>query len=167
MDDKNRCAPNEEKSTEGCPSQKDIEASAANLYFYAKNTVYKHHDSYDELRSIEDRIRLVRSISVMAYLFALIAIGLWILNLFLRRSDNPRKFRWNEPFTAGIFCLISLGSIWAYGRECDAFNKRAFGYFSTMLVSEKRQREQDWLCPPLKVKDDSSNENQKMKLPNR
>lgn len=144
MDPRNRCAPKKEESAEGCPSQKEIETSAANLYYYAKNTAFTYHDSYDELKNIQDRIELVRSISVIAFLFALLAIALCIVNF--KRYRKTERMRWHALITFGIFCAISLASIWAYARESDAFNKRAYGYLSTMLISEKRQRLQNSPC---------------------
>lgn len=41
-----------------------------------------------------------------------------------------------------MLLLTSFSALWAFSRESDEFNKRAFGYYSSMLVKEADDRKQ-------------------------
>jgi len=57
----------------------------------------------------------------------------------------PYRWRWRFLGLVSVLLAVYFFTIWAYGRESDAFNRRVFGYFSTRLISEKRQHKQDWM----------------------
>lgn len=175
-----------------CPTRQDVENAAANLYYYAKNTVYLYPNAPGaaaDLKAFEDRITFERSIAVIGIIYSVIAVPLFVILVFRRafiiaaKYCRPMKsFRtWLQTklsrLRVGIrrilsedgqeqrestkndvarkpyvlhskqFVLIvtlmtvSTLSLWAYGRETDAFNKRAFGYLSTMLFSENRKQQ--------------------------
>ena len=158
-----RCDPLNAKTKDDCAAKDDIEASAKLLYYYAKNTAYSHPDYYDELTRMEHRLTFARSVSFVAFLYTVLAVvllafvlifkrgsGLPLRNSPIKRSSNRAGFHsFREWFgrqqlrplgVLAIMLAVYLFSIWAYGREADAFNRRAFGYLSTMLISERRQR---------------------------
>lgn len=134
-----------------CPSREEVEKSMAGLYYYAKNTVYNNPHHYDELRKIQARLEFTRSLSLIAFIFFVAAI-LSVLGLLIKNGMSPRKPGAREPhlrrLPARALALLAIlfgvyfFSLWAYARETDAFNRRAFGYFSTMLITDKRNEEQ-------------------------
>jgi hypothetical protein len=140
----NRCTPAKE-SFEGCPSSAEITSSIYSLYYYAKNVVYLKQSYYDEMKKIESRRDFSRSISLIAFVYFTAALLLGLTRvIFLLIRYKPGEFRTNQVriiFKKALFiCLVLFGiyffSMWAYERESDEFNKRAFGYFSTMLMAK-------------------------------
>ena len=144
-----RCKPGDAGAD--CPTGKEIEDSIKNLYYYAKNTVYAQPQHYDELRRIQDRYEFTRSLSMIAFFYFAVAIVLGT-PLFIWRSFEHKKggsvdnrlheLRGHIPVVVTTLLLVYFLSLWAFARESDAFNRRAFGYLSTMLISEKHQRDQ-------------------------
>ena len=152
LDGQKRCAPHEKTPGEeikGCPSPKEIQGGFKDLYYYAKNTVYSQSQYYEELRKIQTRLEFTRSLAMLAFMyFAMvlalgIAILLWHLAKLAKNKQNSesrervRELRVRIPAMAAVMFGIYFLSIWAYARETDAFNKRVFGYLSTMLVTER------------------------------
>ncbi len=146
----NRCRPGIAR-TDVCPSQSDIKASLKGLYYYAKNTVYGHDNHYDELRKIQARLEFTRSLSLIAFLYFIITFvtgtSVFFWHLSKRKGSSTHQRRQRElrnsvPIVLAILFSVYFVSIWAFARETDAFNKRAFGYFSTMLITEGHQAKQ-------------------------
>jgi hypothetical protein len=161
-----RCDPLNAKSEGDCAKKDDIEDSARLLYYYAKNTAYSHPEYYDELTRMEHRLTFARSVSFVAFLYTALAFVLLVFVLIFKRGSALRlrnspikrlssrawfrslleRFGRQQLRPLGVLAImlaIYLFSIWAYGREADAFNRRAFGYLSTMLISEKRLRSKE------------------------
>jgi hypothetical protein len=149
----------ENKKKDDCASKEEIETSAQALYYYAKNTAYSHPQNYDELKRLEDRLQFVRSVSFVAFLYSLTVALLILTDIvvsFIRKSTQKRRNglrRRGKLFDSQTMAIgarqlkplavlaVMLGvyffSIWAYGRESEAFNRRAFGHLSTRLISEQ------------------------------
>jgi len=164
LSDSPRCTPKRDAKEQGsCLTKDQVVASAKSLYYYAKNTVYSHPQSYDELKRIEDRLQFVRSVSFVAFLYSIAAALLVMAKIVValikkatrkrittlrRPGKSPGWYTalnwilpWGKPMAVTVVMLaIYFFSLWAYGRESDYFNRRAFGYFSTMLISEERER---------------------------
>jgi len=128
------------------PSKEDVKESIYGLYYYAKNRAYLIPTYYDEMRRIETRRDFSRSIALIAYVYV---IGAFVLGLIrtayiLRKYTSSRHkinrrheiYRRILPVWLILFCIYFF-SMWAYERESSEFNKRAFGYFSAMLIKEK------------------------------
>lgn len=141
---KNRCVPGTEISD--CPSRYEVEASIASLYYYAKNMAYSDQQHYHELSQIQARLEFARSLAVIGFLYLVVVIS--VQGFRTRRKRDSAKAgtqvktsRFAVPLVvAGFLCAYVFG-LWAYGRETEAFNRRAFGYLSSNLVYEKRQAE--------------------------
>lgn len=142
-----------------CPTCKinneDVRKSVIKLYYYAKNNAYKEQSYYDEMKKIQSRSDFTRSVAVIS----LVYIGISLLLTFILVIDKWRGNVWIEGLRkhVKIKCLINLRPIefgktiitiillsiifgfawWAYVRESAEYNKRAFGYFSSMLKKDK------------------------------
>ncbi len=140
------CSPGE-KHTQLCPSRAEVEASLKNLYYYAKNNVYKDENHYDEMKRIQARLEFSRSISLISFFYFIVSlvIGLFLILFYSLKGRKQRKrlleLRVRVPAVLGILFCVYFFSVWAFARETDAFNRRALGYFSTILLYDQRQRE--------------------------
>lgn len=150
--DDQRCIPDSRYSD--CPATKEITNGIDNLYYYAKNKVYAHEQHAEELRRIQTRLEFTRSLSLIAFFYMLIALALgtalFSIHLFgfrqelVKRKVIPTKTeRLDElskriPILLATLAVIYFLSLWAFALETENFNRRAYGYFSTMLISEKR-----------------------------
>jgi hypothetical protein len=131
-------------------SSDDIKKTIIELYYYAKNRTYKETNYYDEMKKIQSRWDFSRSIALISSFYTALALvgfpfsllSIWIRNRWKHNNhEYPNRF-WFNRIRKGIVTLIILFAInffsyWAYQREADEFNKRAFGYFSSMLRTEK------------------------------
>ncbi len=144
--DPNRCKPDVNETLPNCPSISEITQSSYGVYYYAKNRVYQNASYYDEMRRIESRRDFSRSISLIAFIYLIGAIIMgaariiYLMIKFKRGSFRAERI-WEICKKVVLVSLILFGiyffSMWAYERESDEFNKRAFGYFSTMLITEQ------------------------------
>ena len=143
-----RCIPGSQE--ENCPSQRDVEKAFKYLFYFAKNTAYSNEYHYDELRKIQSRLEFMRSLSMIAFIYFAIGVVLWVVLSFKRRLWDRKKGTVPEeiykvhskaPMVLAVLFLVYFFSLWAYSRETDAFNRRAFGYLSSSLVEERRQTE--------------------------
>lgn len=145
--DPNRCKPGTD-STETCPSFEDIKTSILRLYYYAKNRVYAETNYYDEMKKIQTRLEFSRSISMIAFVYFVLALLMVVPLLILSRrksgegspQQKHRRIYFKAPAVLLILFFVFFFSVWAYERESDEFNKRAFGYFSSMLLTEKHKQ---------------------------
>lgn len=122
---------------EPCLEQKMLGDSIIQLYYFAKNKVYSDKNYYDEMRKIQARMEFSRSIALISFGYAGVAVTAILACILLARNG------WKDAVINGsgcvlAFALIFAASAWAYESEADEFNKRAFGYFSTMLISASR-----------------------------
>lgn len=144
------CKPGE-ASTDLCPSVDEIKDSTLALYYYAKNRSYDRENYYDEMKRIQSRLEFSRSISMLAFMyFALGLIMLVPLLIFSRRKRNSeevkqdrRRIHIRVPIVLLLLFCVFFFSLWAYERESDEFNKRAFGYYSSILITEKNRPRDD------------------------
>jgi hypothetical protein len=139
-------APNTCKIGDGvCPSWQQLNESVQRLYFFAKNTVYSHPEYYDEMRRIQSRQEFSRALALISLLYFIIALvmlvplaGLWLLRLRTGLSLRASyKLYLKVPFVFVTLFLVFMFSMYAYERESDAFNRRAFGYFSSIRLAEQ------------------------------
>jgi hypothetical protein len=149
--DPNRCAPDSNDILSNCPSISEITQCVYGVYYYAKNRVYQNPSYYDEMRRIESRRDFSRSISLIAFVYLMGAVFTGLARLiYLMIKFKGGSFRakrtWEICTKMVYVSLILFGiyffSMWAYERESDEFNKRAFGYFSTMLIQEQNSPSQ-------------------------
>jgi len=142
-----------------CPTVDEVNGAIQSLYYHAKNTVYDNPHYYDELRRIQARLEFTRSLSLIGLFFFILAV-LSAVVLLLKQILTPRKddefqtssrnLRARVPVFLALLFGVYFFCLWAYARETDAFNKRAFGYFSTMLIADRqaeRQRLREKLAP--------------------
>jgi len=136
-----------------CPTKEAVETTFKNLYYFAKNMAYSNEHHYDELRKILTRLEFMRSLYLIAWvylvsgIYLLIIKGLLVIRLKVskRRKDISRKGILS-PHYANIISLIMVifcvyvFSLWTFTRETNAFNRRAFGYLSSSLLEEERER---------------------------
>jgi hypothetical protein len=66
-----------------------------------------------------------------------ITLRLFAPDRYKRNNLNEARFRALSVIMM-LFVVYFLG-IWAYWREAEEFNKRAFGYYSSMLIKEERE----------------------------
>ena len=125
-----------------------MQTAIDNLYYNAKNTVYAHEQHSEELKKIQARLEFTRSLSMIGFIYFVIAFVVGtplFIALLPQRKDKRKtasrlyKLRAKIPVVVGTLLLVYFFSLWAFALETKAFNKRAFGYFSTMLILEKRK----------------------------
>ncbi|PSR55888.1 hypothetical protein AHMF7605_21480 [Adhaeribacter arboris] len=114
---------------------KSVEGAIKGLYYVAKNTVFLKENYYDELKRIQNRIDLSRSLLILSVIYFFISLPFAIIALFYKGSNRI-------PLRSYLIVYITFLSAWyfsnlAYRRESEEFNKRVFGYFSTMLLNER------------------------------
>jgi hypothetical protein len=137
------------------PSRSDVEKSIANLYYYAKNMAYSHQNHYHELSQIQARLEFARSLAVIGlfYLPVVVVIGCLKLGLlgYRRKFQRARPqtplerlstVAWRTAVVAAMCFGVYWCGLWAYARETEAFNRRAFGYLSSHLLEERLAAQQ-------------------------
>jgi hypothetical protein len=132
------------------PSDKEILTSINGLYYYAKNRAYSNEQYYTEMSKIESRRDFSRSVFLIAFLYLILAIpfGLgrmaWLIRNPIARGDGNLKRRSLTTLLVWVILSVIYGlSLLSYQQEADEFNKRSFGYFSSMLFTDRLAREQE------------------------
>jgi hypothetical protein len=135
------------KSVQGI-DQKQLMDVAKQLYYYAKNRVYKEATYYDDLKEIQLRIDFARSFLAISFFLIPITLGMALVKIILMRTNgraklgtdnaepNERK-HWHTmllPTACIIVCLIvsCLLGTFAYISEETQFDRRAYGYFYSL-----------------------------------
>ena len=145
-----RCTPTKE-STETCPSLAEIESSGKRLYYLAKNKVYAEDNYYDEMKKIQIRMDFSRSLAMIAFVYFVVAVFMVLVlmvgqrKILLRsgtliaalKRQKTGNLLLRVPVVLLTLFLIYFVAIWAYARESDEFNKRAFGYYSSMQIKQQ------------------------------
>lgn len=136
--------------------QKTTADSIIRLYYFAKNKAFENSNYYDDMKQIQIRLEFLRSLSLIALLW-LVSVIIVCAGTIAKppeheeskdgRTNKIRKAKlvilWQGIFVLlGVFFLSFLIS-WANAREQGEFNKRAFGYLSTMRLSDVEKREQE------------------------
>jgi hypothetical protein len=111
------------------------------LYYFAKNTVYRNDNYYDEMRRIQTRSEFSRSVLILASFYAALAIAIIVLLKVLPSRQPGFQARGTSLRREGLRVLtlllfLAAISYWAFYRESLEFNKRAFGYFSSQLLAQ-------------------------------
>lgn len=158
-----QCSPTPDHA---CPSPTDnITKSILRVYYYAKNRTFENNNYYDEMKRIQTRVDFSRSIALIALIYCVLAllivfIGIErailrriILRTLLGRICSPKKSDSNlnfifqsmkanstKLFITFILFIIYFAGMWSYQRESYEFNKRAFGYYVSMLIKENHNK---------------------------
>ena len=107
-----------------------IELLVTNLFYQAKNMVYKESTYYTELSEIERRIKFLRG-------FGLACILLFIALLaacFVRIVTSKHRIFWVTMPTAILLLILFFVARYTYTKQEESYTKRIFGYF---LVLDK------------------------------
>jgi hypothetical protein len=153
-----------DQSEAAVQSWDELEEAIYGLYYHAKNTDYLQQEYYDEMRRIEARRDFSRSIALIAFFFLVVALVLALARLVYsfikyrirrRKGKDGRKKafrkRYFRLFTTRqkvnrriaviwlVLFVISFLGMWAYEKESDEFNKRAFGYYRSELVRQRNR----------------------------
>lgn len=129
-------------------------AVAKQLYYHAKNRVYREVTYYDELKEIQLRIDFSRSYLAISFLLMPIALMLLIVSIIywkqkaapeLSADTNVRRRR---PSTLVLFAVLTfmylgiscLVGTYAFVSEETEFDNRAYGYFCSMNATKEPQK---------------------------
>lgn len=120
----------------------ELESVIDRLYYYAKNTVYGSPNYFSELSRIQTRLDFSRSVAVLSFVYLGLTTGILCLQAaaaIRRRRPLSADRRLAAVGLMLAFFGVYFASVWAYHRESDEFNKRAFGYFSTLNIDRFKQ----------------------------
>ncbi|MCC7478576.1 hypothetical protein IT575_08980 [bacterium] len=118
-----------------------VEDLSRRLYYIAKNVVYLQDNYFQEMREIEAKVSAVLAFAGCSMFLLAIAWLLCILALIRNARDCINKRSPSTPWShLAIYCAISTAyllftttlAVQLYGYQEMEFNKRAFGYFSTL-----------------------------------
>ena len=102
------------------------------LYYTAKNIVYKHPNYFDELQLIQKRIDFSRAMVLMSGIVVL--SGIPCVVGFLVKTKWPQGRSSKVVFLPYVICIVAcISSAKNFVHEEKEFNKRVFGYYSTMM----------------------------------
>ncbi len=127
----------------GLYNNPDTSSVISQLYYTAKNTVYQHPNHFEELQLIQKRIDFSRAMVLMSALVFLSGIPCFVIYLIKTQWPNGRP-----PivvFLPYLICILAcISSANNFVHEEKEFNKRAFGYYSTMMdTSDEHSRLDD------------------------
>ena len=120
----------------GLNNNTDTSSVISRLYYTAKNTVYQHPNHFEELQLIQKRIDFSRAMVLMSALVILSGIPCLVVCLIRTQSrDVGSRERFPKiVFLPYLICILAcISSARNFVHEEKEFNKRAFGYFSTMM----------------------------------
>lgn len=133
---------------------KQIEDLITKLYYRSKNNVFLQNNYYDELKKIQMRSDFTRSVSVISTLY-FCAILLVISGIVIKESLKKVRQKRKYPFFKNVISQIRIPGIIlvvlsivvffataAFYKESFEFNKRVFGYYSTMQSNERDKSNQ-------------------------
>ena len=102
-----------------------IEHLVTNLFYEAKNIVYKEGTYYKELSEIERRIKFVRGFALGCFLLfcALIFVG------FIRVVTSKHKLLSVTVPTAILLIILFFAARYTYTKQEESYTKKTFGYF--------------------------------------
>jgi hypothetical protein len=120
---------------------------AKELYYNAKNRVYREQTYYDELKEIQLRIDFARSYLTISFLLIPIALLVAVISLFITKrvgqeaTGKPREAQKDRRLVffraAACTLLFLIGSCllgkYAFVSEESEFDKRAYGYFYSIM----------------------------------
>lgn len=130
----------------GYDKHNDLDKIANDIYYFAKNTVYKHETYFNELRDIQTRISFTRSFALISSILLLLSILSLIRILIIRRikdvnksGDNFVNQRKSEYLSLITFLIFTGASLYSYAKEEEQFNRRVYGYFYTLISSNDEE----------------------------
>jgi hypothetical protein len=113
-----------------------INIATARLYYFAKNRVYAKPTYFSEMTKIQGRLDFSRSVALISFFYCGVCVVLVAAHAF------PAPTWWSRikriPVTLVLLLLFAsayMAAVWAYHRESDEFNKRAFGYYSGIRLA--------------------------------
>jgi hypothetical protein len=130
----------------------NFDRAATSLYYEAKNTVYRQASYYDELKQIQTRIDFSRSFAVTSLLLAAMGLVFAVVARFAPKWFELLAVRWDLQGVRNLssvdlfFRVLSLGVLvamfflarFAYSSEEHEFNKRAYGYFFSLVKNDAK-----------------------------
>jgi hypothetical protein len=102
-----------------------IEHLVANLFYEAKNIVYKEDTYFEELSEIERRIKFLRGFALACFL---LFIALAVACVFRIITSKEKLFAVTVP-AAIILVVMFFIARYTYTRQEEGYTKRIFGYF--------------------------------------
>jgi len=116
------------------------QANAANqLYYIAKNRVYKESTYFTELQEIEKRINFARSLTFLCLVYALLFGLLILINLLPGRWALMPTTRTKRKLIGLVFCFYLVGMFLgrlSFRSETINYNLRVFGYYISLISDE-------------------------------
>ena len=110
------------------------------LYYRAKNTVYQHRNYFLELSRIQTHIDFARSLAVISLFLS--CFGIVTIFMFLGVNKvKSGEVGWARVGTPAVFVCVYISMFISGGvsflSDETEFNKRVFGYYSTILANAK------------------------------
>lgn len=139
----------------------DRENAADALYYSAKSRVYREDTYMEDMQRIYRNISAMRSLAILSLaLIAIIlpAVLLLILHGILHLSLHiplarrllgiarslPRPLLKPTAIAFMILAVTFILSRWCFGLEEKDFNKRAYGYFASLMITADIHEEDPW-----------------------
>ena len=117
----------------GLYNNPDTSSVISQLYYTAKNTVYQHSNYFEELQLIQKRIDFSRAMVLMSAL-AVILSGIPCVIIYSIKTQSSNERSSKVVFSPYLICILAcISSSRNFVHEEKEFNKRVFGYFSTMM----------------------------------
>ncbi len=129
------------KRIQGEAQIKDQANAANQLYYGAKNRVYRESTYFTELQEIEKRINFARSLTFLCLVYALLFGLLILINLLPERwvlTPTARTKRKLIGLVFGFYLLgILLGRL-SFRSETISYNLRVFGYYISVISDDEK-----------------------------
>ena len=133
-------------NTFGYDKHNDLDKIANDIYYFAKNTVYKHETYFNELRDIQIRISFTRSFALISLFLVLLFIFSLFRILIIQKIERVNKSGnksvnqiISEGFSLIAFLILAGASLSSYAKEEKQFNLRVYGYFYTLISSNDEE----------------------------
>jgi len=110
-----------------------------NIYYDAKNRVYRQDNYFSELSDMANRLHFTRAFAFLCYVFATIyaIFGLWCFAPRLRSRLGVSRPEQNKILIlAVIYISGALVSRMAYRSEHVSYDLRVFGYSRSLLIDK-------------------------------
>jgi hypothetical protein len=118
----------------------EFRSTSLNIYYYAKNRVYREENYFKELMDIQGRIDFIRSLAWGSFILLFIVTVICSFRFFQCQFEFFKIWP-SIIILILIFFLFHIAAIFAYETEEKQFNKRVFGYFLSLNESQKNKME--------------------------
>jgi len=128
---------------------KSVTSFINNLYYTAKNWCYSQQTYYDELKNIQSRVDMSRSLFFISTISLLFMLILGILGYMFRKSSSFTEKTIIRNYISTIFIyfiftfLLAFVSISSFKMSERNFNERAFGYYISHIDNKFILKEKD------------------------